>query len=319
MKEIIIPFAVGLMIFFFGMQLMRIGLNNLAVAGHKLQDILTRFTKTPAHGFLTGTIITMIMQSSSAVTVITIGLTNARLLTFPQTIGIILGTNIGTTMTTQLIALNISDYALPTFLLGCLLWFLPVHALRCTGLALAGFGCIFLGMDAMQMIAGPIRETGIFQDLVVKGSENSVVGILIGTAITAAIQSSTATTAITMSFIADHLIPLTMAIAIVLGSNVGTCMTALIASIGGNTASIRVAWSHIILNVVGVILFIPLISILALVTTMLSNHPPAQEPMRKPYSMLFAHCLFYLLQDIFLILLKCLFHTKKLKDLLQLF
>lgn len=103
-----------------------------------------------------------------------------------------------------------------------------------------------------------------------------VIGVLIGTIMTAAIQSSTATTAITMSFIGDHLIPLTMAIAIILGSNIGTCMTALIASIGGNTASIRVAWSHIILNVGGVILFIPLIGVLALITTMISNYPPAQ-------------------------------------------
>lgn len=274
MRDIIIPFAVGITIFLFGMQIMRIGLNNLA--GDKLKDILTRFTKTPVHGFLTGTVITMLMQSSSAVTVITIGLTNARLLTFPQTVGIILGTNIGTTVTTQIIALNISDYALPLFLLGSFLWFLPVHALRCVGLATAGFGCIFLGMDAMQMIAEPIRDTGIFRELVLMGSENSVVGVLIGTAMTAAIQSSTATTAITMSFIGDHLIPLTMAIAIILGSNIGTCMTALIASIGGNTASVRVAWSHIILNVAGVLLFIPLISVLALVTTMMSDYPPAQ-------------------------------------------
>lgn len=274
MKEMIIPFAVGITIFLFGMQIMRIGLNNLA--GNKLKDILTRFTKTPVHGFFTGTVITMLMQSSSAVTVITIGLTNARLLTFPQTIGIILGTNIGTTVTTQIIALNISDYALPLFLLGALLWFLPIHALRCTGLAIAGFGCIFLGMDAMQMIAEPIRDTGIFRELVLMGSENSVIGVLIGTAMTAAIQSSTATTAITMSFIGDHLIPLTMAIAIILGSNIGTCMTALIASLGGNTASARVAWSHIILNVAGVLFFIPLISVLALITTMMSDYPPAQ-------------------------------------------
>lgn len=274
MRDIIIPFAVGITIFLFGMQIMRIGLNNLA--GDKLKDILTRFTKTPVHGFLTGTVITMLMQSSSAVTVITIGLTNARLLTFPQTIGIILGTNIGTTVTTQIIALNISDYALPLFLLGAVLWFLPVHALRCAGLAIAGFGCIFLGMDAMQMIAEPIRDTGIFRELVLMGSENSVIGVLIGTAMTAAIQSSTATTAITMSFIGDHLIPLTMAIAIILGSNIGTCMTALIASLGGNIASVRVAWSHIILNVAGVLLFIPLISVLALITAMMSDYPPAQ-------------------------------------------
>lgn len=274
MKEIIIPFAVGISIFLFGMQIMKLGLNNLAA--HKLKEILTRFTKTPSHGFLTGTVLTMLLQSSSAVTVITIGLTNARLLTFPQTIGIILGTNIGTTVTTQIIALDIYQYAVPLFLFGAFLWLIPYHILRCTGLAIAGFGCIFLGMDAMQAIVHPFRETGIFRELVVWGSENSVVGVLIGTAISAVIQSSSATTAITMSFMGDHLIPLTMAIAIVLGSNVGTCMTALIAAIGGNTASVRVAWSHVILNVAGVVAFIPLISVLALVTTALTAHPPAQ-------------------------------------------
>jgi len=274
MKEIIIPFTVGISIFLFGMQLMNIGLNNLAA--HKLKEILTRFTKTPLHGFLTGTIITMIMQSSSAVSVITIGLTNARLLTFPQTIGIILGTNIGTTITTQIIALNIYDYSLPLFLTGAILWFMPWHALRCLGLTLAGFGCIFIGMEAMQFIANPIQETGVFRYLVDLGSENSVIGVLIGTAITAAIQSSTATTAITMSFISEHIIPLSMGIAIVLGSNVGTCMTAWIASLGGTTSAVRVAWSHIILNLVGVILFVPLISMLASAAMMITHNPSAQ-------------------------------------------
>ncbi|MBP1930517.1 Na/Pi symporter [Ammoniphilus resinae] len=274
MKEIVIPFAVGISIFLFGMQLMNIGLNNLAA--NKLKEILTRFTKTPFHGFLTGTVITMIMQSSSAVSVITIGLTNARLLTFPQTIGIILGTNIGTTITTQIIALNIYEYSLPLFLIGAILWFLPWHAFRCLGLTLAGFGCIFIGMEGMQFIANPIQETGIFRYLVDLGSENSVIGVLIGTAITAAIQSSTATTAITMSFISEQIIPLSMGIAIVLGSNVGTCMTAWIASFGGTISAVRVAWSHIILNLVGVLLFVPLISILASAATMITHNPSAQ-------------------------------------------
>jgi phosphate:Na+ symporter len=274
MKEIIIPFAVGISIFLFGMQIMRIGLNNLAQ--HKLKTVLTRFTQTPIRGFTTGTILTMLLQSSSAVTVITIGLTNARLLTFPQTIGIILGTNIGTTFTTQIIALNIYDYAVPLFIVGAVLWLIPHRTLRCIGLTVAGFGCIFLGMDTMQTIAGPLRHTEFFNQLVHVASNNSVIGVLIGMAITAAIQSSTATTAITMSFMGEHIIPLSMAIAIVLGSNIGTCITALFASIGGNTASVRVAWSHVILNVVGVIVFIPFIGVLALLTTMMTADPSKQ-------------------------------------------
>ncbi|HJV44611.1 MAG TPA: Na/Pi symporter [Bacillota bacterium] len=274
MKEIIIPFAVGISIFMFGMQIMRIGLNNLAEK--KLQRVLTRFTQTPIRGFFTGTLLTMLLQSSSAVTVITIGLTNAGLLGFPQTIGIILGTNIGTTFTTQIIALNIYDYAIPLFIIGAILWFLPNRTVRCIGLTLAGFGCIFLGMDTIQSISQPLRDTDLFRQMVKIASENSVIGVLIGAGITAAIQSSTATTAITMGFMGEHIIPLTMAIAIVLGSNIGTCITALIASIGGNTASIRVAWSHIILNLVGVIVFIPFIGILALMTTMITKDPSAQ-------------------------------------------
>lgn len=274
MKEIIIPLAVGLTIFLFGLQVMRIGLEQLA--GDKLKKFLIRFTSSPSRGFFTGTIVTALMQSSSAVTVITIGLTNARLLTFPQTIGIILGANVGSTVTPQLIALNISDYALPTFAIGCSLWFLKNHIVRCVGLALAGFGCVFLGMDAMQMIAEPIRETGLFQDLIFIGADNNAIGVFVGAALTAAIQSSAATTAITMNFMSEHLVPLTMAIAIILGSNIGTCATALIAAIGGNTASVRVAWCHTILNILGVVLFIPLIGGLALLTTMLTNHPPSQ-------------------------------------------
>lgn len=274
MKDIIIPLAVGLTLFLFGMQLMRIGMHNLA--GNHIQNVLARFTRTPVHGFLTGTLATMILQSSSAVTVITIGLTSSRLLTFPQTIGIILGANVGTTLTTEIIALNISQYGLPLFLSGALLWFLPVRWLRCVGLATAGFGCIFLGLDLMQWIADPLRNVGVFQKIIALGSDNSVIGVLLGTMLTALIQSSTATTAITMGFVDDHLIPLTMAIAIILGSNIGTCITAWLASLSDNIESKRVAWAHIILNVTGVILFIPLIGVLALISMALTTHPPTQ-------------------------------------------
>jgi phosphate:Na+ symporter len=274
MKEIIIPFAVGIAIFLFGMQIMRVGLENFA--GNNLQKMLYKFTKTPVHGFATGSLVTMLLQSSSAVTVLTIGLTNARILSFPQTIGIILGTNVGTTLTTEMIALNLQEYAVPLFIFGCILWFFPFHPIKCTGLVFSGFGCIFMGIQAMQLITTPIQQTGLFQQLILYSAENSVIGVLVGTVITAAIQSSSATTAITMSFFADHLIPLTMAIAIILGSNIGTCVTALIASLGANIASIRVAWGHILFNVIGVLLFIPLIGVLAIVTTWMTAHPQAQ-------------------------------------------
>ena len=274
MKQILFYFVIGFGIFFFGMQLMRVGFNNLAA--NKLKGVITKFTKTPIHGFFTGIFITMLTQSSTAVTVITIGLTHARLLAFPQTIGIILGTNIGTTVTTQIIALNIYDYALPLFLFGAVLWFLPNHTLRCLGLVFGGFGCIFFGMQTMQRVSVPIQQFDIFQQLILMGAENSIIGVLLGMVMTAAVQSSTAVTAITMSFIASHLIPLPMAIAIVLGSNVGTCITGLFAAIGTHVSAKRVAWSHVILNVAGVLLFTPLIPYLANITQALSAAPSVQ-------------------------------------------
>jgi phosphate:Na+ symporter len=274
MKQILFYFIIGFGIFFLGMQLMRIGFNNLAA--NKLKGVLTKFTKTPTHGFLTGIIITMLTQSSTAVTVITIGLTHARLLAFPQTIGIILGTNIGTTFTTQIIALNIYDYALPLFLLGAVLWFLPNHTLRCLGLIFGGFGCIFFGMQTMQRVAVPLQHSDIFQQLILMGAESSIVGVLLGMVMTAAVQSSTAVTAITMSFIASSLIPLPIAIAVVLGSNVGTCVTGLFAAIGTHVSAKRVAWSHVLLNVAGVLLFTPIIPQLAQITQALSVSPSVQ-------------------------------------------
>lgn len=270
----VIPFAVGLTIFLFGMQIIKIGLSNLA--NHRIQEVLAKGTKTTFHGFLVGTFTTMLVQSSSAVTVMTIGLTNARLLTFPQTVGIILGTNVGTTVTGEIIALNIQDFAIPLFLLGAILWLLPNRILRCIGLSVAGLGCIFIGMETMQYIKDPLGKMGFFQKTVVWAEENNVIGVILGTVISAVIQSSSATTAIAMGFVGENLIPLSLGIAIVLGSNIGTCATALLASIGGNTAAKRVAWAHVILNVIGVLIFIPFIGLLTVVVLFLSDHPPAQ-------------------------------------------
>ncbi|MBO8171407.1 MAG: Na/Pi cotransporter family protein [Bacillaceae bacterium] len=274
LKEILIPITVGLTLFLFGMQLMKIGLHNLA--GKHIKSILASFSRTPLHSFVTGTLATVLLQSSSAVTLLTIGLTSSRILSFPQTVGIILGTNVGTTITTEIIALNITQYGLTLFLAGSVLWFVPHRALRCSGLVAAGFGSIFLGFDLLHWVAQPLRELHVFEQVMNLGSDNSVIGVLFGTVFTALIQSSTAVTAITMSFMDEHFIPLTTGIAIILGSNIGTCATAWLGSLGAGTEAKRVAWAHIILNVAGVILFIPLIGVLSLVSMALSPHPSAQ-------------------------------------------
>lgn len=274
MTALLWPMTLGLGLFLGGMRLMRLGL--LAMTGDKLQRWLLAFTRTPARGMITGTAITMLVQSSSAVTVITIGLVNARLLTFPQTVGIILGTNIGTTFTTQLIALNPHKLALPLFVIGGAMYFFRHKWLKALGASFAGFGCVFLGIRMMQSIAGPLQETEFFLATLAGEHASSLNGIVIGAAFTALLHSSSAVTALTMGFLNEHVLSLAMGIAIILGSNIGTCITAVLAAFGGSTAAKQVAWVHVFLNVAGVLLFWPFIEPLADIVRALTNQPDVQ-------------------------------------------
>lgn len=274
MREVIIPLATGIMLFLFGMQLMRIGLARLS--GDYLRVFLSRSTETPFHGFFTGTIATLILQSSSAVTVITIGLINAGMLSFYQSIGIILGTNIGTVVTVQLIALNIGRWAVPLLLIGAFFVLFSNNKLRATGLFFGGFATIFLGMDALQMIAEPIQRSAVLQGLIALPKQQILIGVLLGIVVTAIIQSSTATTAMTMSMLYYQGLPLSFGIAIVLGSNIGTCFTAILASIGGSAEGKQMATAHVLLNVIGVALFVPAILPFANFVQLLTPYPPTQ-------------------------------------------
>lgn len=274
MTALLWPMFAGLGLFLGGMRLMRLGL--LAIAGDKLQRWLLTFTRTPSRGMITGTLITMLVQSSSAVTVITIGLVNARLLTFPQTVGIILGTNIGTTFTTQLIALNPHKLALPLFMIGGVMYFVRHTFIKALGASLAGFGCIFLGIRMMQAITGPLQESHFFLSTLAGEHASNLNGIVLGAAFTALLHSGSAVTALTMGFVNEHILSLTMGIAIILGSNVGTCITAILAAIGSSAAAKQVAWVHVFLNVAGVLLFWPFIGPLADLLQMLTNHPDVQ-------------------------------------------
>ncbi len=273
-REILFPLIIGLVIFFYGLSLMRTGLDRLA--GHRLEEWLLRFTRTPWHGFLTGTIATALLQSSTAITVITVGLVNARVLTYRQSIGIILGTNVGTTVTTQLIALSLQDYAIPLLIIGLVLWLIPKPAIRFTGLSIGGFSLLIIALTIMSKIATPIASSPSFQSWLVMMSESHTLGVLVGTIFTAIIQSSSATTAIAMVFVEGGLIPLASAVAIILGSNLGTCLTAYLASLGGDRSGKMVAYAHVFLNLFGVLLFLPMISLLTLLTLYLANDPSVQ-------------------------------------------
>ena len=219
---------------------------------------------------------TFFLQSSSAVTVLTIGFVHAGLIPFTQTVGVILGTNIGTTLTTEILALKVEDFAVPMLLAGGLLYMIPKKKGAALGLVIGGFGCIFIGMDAMQWIAEPLKDRGWIAALLDSGYNPLWSGILSGILLTALIQSSSAAIAITMGFFATGMIPLQFSIAVVLGSNVGTCITGFLASIGAGRTAKQVALAHLLLNLGGLILFVPWVGSIAAIAPWLSPHPAAQ-------------------------------------------
>ncbi|MFM1651522.1 Na/Pi cotransporter family protein [Brevibacillus sp. B_LB10_24] len=273
-SKILIPFVLGLGYFLLGLYAMRVGFHRLA--GEKMEKVMQRFTKTPIHSFFSGLFSTFVLQSSGAVTVLTIGMTQAGIIGFAQTVGIILGTNVGATVTTQLIALSLGDFAVPMLLIGVALWLQPKPVLRCTGLIIAGFGLIFMGIDTMKIMAKPLEQSETFRVMFLESRHSILIGLVTGMVFTALIHSGSATTAITMGLMTHQILSMETALAIVLGANIGTCATALVASIGTNTASKQVAWCHTLFNLAGALAFLPFLSSLAYVSGMLTSDPATQ-------------------------------------------
>ncbi|MDF2657384.1 MAG: sodium:phosphate symporter [Paenibacillus sp.] len=287
--QIVLPLLVGLGIFLTGMKVMELALHQWA--GSYLTGLIERFTRTPLRGMLIGTGVTAILQSSSAITVITIGLVNAGIMTFPKTLGIILGTNIGTCITTELIGLNLTKLAFPLLLVSGSVWFgtLPstfyarsyrlqrtLHHIRSLSLAVSGFASVMLGVEVMQSIVPALQSRGLFGWFVEHAQRSILWGVAAGAVLTAIIHSSAATIAMTMGLAAVDAIPVELGIAIVLGANVGTCATALLAAIGGSRNGQFVAWSHIALNAGGALLFLPLLPLLHYASVLLGANPSSQ-------------------------------------------
>ncbi len=297
-QDIVIPLGIGLAIFLFGLKAMEIGLNEWA--GPFLFAFMRRFTNTPFRGLVTGTVATTALQSSAVVTVITIGLVNAGVLTFRQTLGIVLGANIGACITTEMLGLDVSERALPLLLGSSTVWLvlllLPLrnaqhkrqlqpHAralrflarysipLRCFVLTLCGFAAILLGMEWMYSIVPDLQSRGLFVWFLEQSQRSLLWGLLAGALITAVIQSSTATITVAMGLAAVQAISVELGIAIVLGANIGTCSTALIACIGGSRAGQYVAWSNILLNIGGSLLFFPFIQQLEWLSSIGTSSP----------------------------------------------
>ena len=244
-------------IFIGGMNLLRSGLFSLS--GEALKKWIIKLTDTPWKGMLAGILITCILQSSSAVMIITIGLIAAKMLTFTQSIGIMLGTNIGTTLTTELITFNIQSFLIPLLVLGIFCLFVGKKKIQSIGFILLGITFVFTAMGGFEYLAHPLKEIGFIEKLLGQLNNSYLISVLAGTVITGIIQSSTATVGMIMGFLANGVMDVDTGIAIMLGSNIGTCVDALLAAIGSGREAKLTAYAHIWLNVLGVLAFYPFI------------------------------------------------------------
>ena len=245
----------GLGIFLYGLHLLGESLKD--IAGTKLKLIIEKTTSTPLRGIITGTLFTVLIQSSSGVTVIVISLISAGLMKLPQAVAVIVGANIGTTVTAILIGLPISKYALALVALGALIcFFIKRRKVYLVGSALLGFGFLFFGLNLMGETLKTLAEGPLFSDFMIKLAQNPFYGVLTGTAITAIIQSSSASIGILQRIYLNGDIALTGAIPILYGCNIGTTITIVIAALGSARNAKRAALAHVLFNLVGVILFL---------------------------------------------------------------
>ncbi|PDM41380.1 MULTISPECIES: Na/Pi symporter [unclassified Geobacillus] len=275
MVQLIIWFSVYTGIFLLGMFMMKAGL--YALSGHRLKQWLLRFTNTPLQGFLTGTIITALLQSSTAVMVITVGLVSTGYFTFRQSIGIILGSNIGSTITTEIMTLDLGDNVIPMLFIGAILVFFghyrPAYSI---GMIFVGLASLFFAMNGFSQLAKPLSTYPIVDEWLQKTNHSPFIGIMIGMILTAIIHSSAATIGISMGFLNEHILTLPAGIAILLGANIGTCVTGLLASIGSTYEAKLTAYTHLWFNVIGVVIFYFLIDPLAFAAVKLSSAPDVQ-------------------------------------------
>lgn len=246
----------GLGIFLFGMDSMSSGMQKLA--GQRLKKILALLTTNRVVAILMGMLVTMLVQSSSVSTVMTIGFVNASLLTLKQALGVIFGANIGTTITGWILVLNIGKYGLPMVGAGAILYmFLKGEKAKTRALTFMGLGMIFLGLQLMSNGLKPVRSMPEFVRLFSLFSADSYFGVLkvafVGALITAIVQSSSATLGITITLAVQGLIDYPTAVALVLGENVGTTITAFLATLNANANAKRAAYAHTIINTIGVI------------------------------------------------------------------
>lgn len=244
----------GVGIFLFAIKLISESLQ--MVAGERLRNIIGMFTKTPIMGVFLGTAVTMVIQSSSATTVMTVSFVDAGLMTLTQAIGVIMGANIGTTVTGQILAFRVKDLAYLFVIIGVLLIFVcSSKKLKHLGEGLLGFGLLFIGMQTMETSMSFLRDR---QDLFLAFSDNPLLGLAAGTLLTLLVQSSSATVGLTIALGTQGLLPLEAAVPIIFGDNIGTTITAVLAALGTGRAARQACAAHVLFNVIGVCIWLPL-------------------------------------------------------------
>lgn len=267
--SIVISLMGGLGLFLYGMNLMGEGLQKSA--GTRLKAIIKLLTSNIFMGVLVGTGVTAVIQSSSATTVMVVGFVNAGIMTLKQAIGVIMGANIGTTVTAQLVSFNLNGMAPVALGIGIVLYLFGKNPkIKHISEILIGFGMLFTGMEFMKDAVEPLRDYKGFTDMLVSFGQYPLLGLLLGFGITAIVQSSSASMGMLVALAAEGLIPLNAALPILYGQNIGTCVTSLLSSIGANKNAKRAAVIHLIFNVLGTVLFLIFLNkpVVSLVTGM---------------------------------------------------
>lgn len=281
--QIIFGLFGGLAVFIYGMNLMGEGLQK--AAGERMRRILEVLTSNPIMGVLVGTLVTSILQSSSATTVMVVGFVSARLMTLPQAISVILGANIGTTITAQLVAFKIGHYAYAITALGFICYFfVKKKNIKYIGQTVFAFGLLFIGLNTMGDVMKPLAKSQVFADMILNLSHMPILGVLVGTLMTVIIQSSSATIAVLQNLASQpaadgvhSLINLQTAMPILFGDNIGTTITAILAAIGSRVNAKRAALAHSIFNIAGTLVFVWFVPVFAKFVMFISPKGPETE------------------------------------------
>lgn len=267
--------VIGLSFFLYGMKLLGDGLQK--AAGDSLRRILQALTNKPVRGVLVGMVVTGIIQSSSATTVMVVGFANAGLMTLRQAMGVIFGANIGTTITAQIIVLKLDKLVWLFMLIGVMMeFFVKRKTSKAFGEAILGFGILFFGLYFMSDTLAPLRDSPDFINFLVQFGQVPILGVGAGAVFTALIQSSSVTTSLVVALAMKGMITLPSSIALILGANIGTTVTAVLASLGGNVTSKRAALTHFLFNTMGTVIMVPFLRPFARLVQLTASTLPHQ-------------------------------------------